>query len=77
MMWLLSLPVVLTVRPIDFHDKRVLGRAESHTLLMGCKWTRVACDLTSSTTHILVELAQILQALSPQPSAGGADVFAV
>lgn len=53
------------VHCIDFHDKIVLGREERHTLLMGHKRTCVACDLTSSTTHILVHLTQIHKTLSP------------
>lgn len=69
--------MVLGVLCIDFHDKHVLGRAEPHTLLMGYKRTRVACDLTSGTTRVLVRLAQILQTLSPRPDAEGADAFAV
>ncbi len=76
-MWHLSLQVVSGVLHIDFHDKHVLGRAEPHTLLVGYKRTRVAWDLTSTTAHILVQLAQILQSLSPQPNTAGADAFAV
>lgn len=65
------------VHRIDFHDKIVLGRAERHALLMGFKRTCVAFDLTSSTTHLLVHLAQIHKSPPSRSVTGGADAFAV